>query len=169
MSTVWQPCVPCVFMKNCRLGSLKPLCAASTLLLLPAITHQFLLSRPGFINNHKLHGAGVRHTWYVMAGSSLPHCRAPACVRPVQANSALIPYCTAGHSEPPDSRKSCLFSRLCKYSHQHIVLVPFLPLSTCWAPAWALFITSLWITGAAPPAISQDHAIIPPLFLLLLC
>lgn len=65
----------------------------------------------------------------------------------VQAGSALIPNSTAGHSEPPGSHNSCLFSRLRRYSHQPIVLVPFPPPSTLSAPAWVLSITSLglWV------------------------
>lgn len=111
----------------------------------------------------------VRHTWYVTAGSSLPPCLAPACVRLVQAGSALIPYCTAGYTELPNSHNSCLFSSLCNYSHQPIVLVPFPQLSTCSAPAWALCITVSGITTTAPPVISPDLAVVPPLSLFLLC
>lgn len=163
-----HPCVPssCIFIKSCRLGSYNPLHAASTFLL-PAVTHQFLLSRTGCIKNHKPCGASVRHTWYVTASSSLPPCLVLACVSLVQAGSPASLTALQGTANHL-TRHSCLFSRLCSYSHQPIIWVPFPPLSTCSAPAWALSITSSGITTATPPVISPDLAVMLPVSLLLL-
>lgn len=105
-----QPCAPssCIAVKRCRLGSWNPHHAASTVLL-PAMTHQFLLSRTGC--------------------SSLPPCLAPPSISLVSSShSTALAWLQPGHFPhwpgDQDSYSTSCFTRPCCHLRLRLHLKP---------------------------------------------